>query len=279
MNWKSLFSPTRDLRPDEAREFMASRKSGEYQLVDVRQPREYEAGHLAGARLIPVKELPDHLASLVRDKPVLVYCAVGGRSKAAAQYLAGRDFVAVYNLSGGIKAWQGRQALGQVEAGLELFAPAGDYEDAFSLAFAMEDGLGKLYLALAEKSGSGEAGLLYRKLAGFEEGHKARLLAGYRKAHGDEETLPARPEAEVMEGGVGVAEALAGLGPVPEEPEMILDLAMGLETQALDFYGRLAQKSEQAEAREFFLALADEEKGHLALLARIMDDKRQSLTK
>ena len=91
---------------------MAARSSEGYQLLDVRQPGEYEAEHLPGAKLIPLKQLADGLGGLEKDKPVLVYCAVGGRSRAAAQFLSGQGFNEVYNLSGGIKKWQGVKAGG-----------------------------------------------------------------------------------------------------------------------------------------------------------------------
>ena len=83
MNWKSLLKPVNSLNTEEAREFMASRSDVDYQLLDVRQPREYEAEHLPGARLIPLKQLAEGLKELDEEKPVLVYCAVGGRSRAA----------------------------------------------------------------------------------------------------------------------------------------------------------------------------------------------------
>ena len=93
MNWRSLIKPANNLSPEEAKEFIASRSSEDYQLLDVRQPGEYEGEHLPGARLIPLKQLADGLKDLDKDKPVLVYCAVGGRSRAAAQFLSGDQVV------------------------------------------------------------------------------------------------------------------------------------------------------------------------------------------
>lgn len=62
------------LDPDEARKWMEARGEGAYTLLDVRQPREYEgAGHIPGALLISLPELPDRLAELDPAKPVLVY--------------------------------------------------------------------------------------------------------------------------------------------------------------------------------------------------------------
>lgn len=57
-------------------------------LIDVRTPEEFSELHLDGARNIPLNQLGGALASLPKDKPVIVYCAVGSRSAAAASLLA-----------------------------------------------------------------------------------------------------------------------------------------------------------------------------------------------
>ena len=59
--------------PETVRAFLKEKREDEYNLVDVRTPKEYEEGHLPGARLIPVGELPDRLAELDRKKPTVVY--------------------------------------------------------------------------------------------------------------------------------------------------------------------------------------------------------------
>lgn len=77
-------------------------------LLDVRNPDEYAAGRLAGAKLVPVAELESRLAELPADKktPVLVYCAKGGRSAKAARLLSEKGYEAVHDLAGGITAWK-----------------------------------------------------------------------------------------------------------------------------------------------------------------------------
>lgn len=58
-------------------------------IVDVRTPAEFAAGHVAGARSIPVDELAGRLAEIPTDRMVVVYCASGGRSARAAGVLRG----------------------------------------------------------------------------------------------------------------------------------------------------------------------------------------------
>lgn len=76
-------------------------------VLDVRTPEEYDRGHLAGSILIPIDRLNSRLKELPADKsrPVLVYCAVGGRSAKAARFLYKKGFKNVYDLEGGIEAW------------------------------------------------------------------------------------------------------------------------------------------------------------------------------
>ncbi|GAA1478713.1 rhodanese-like domain-containing protein [Nocardioides aestuarii] len=73
-------------------------------VLDVREPAEYVQGHVPGARLIPVGQLPARLAEVERDGRVYVVCASGNRSKVGADVLiaAGRDAVSV---AGGTSGW------------------------------------------------------------------------------------------------------------------------------------------------------------------------------
>src|SRR6476661_864435 len=73
-------------------------------LIDVREPSEYLAGHVPGARLVPMGQLPARVGELDRDEPVYVICASGNRSAAMVDFLtnAGLD---AHNVAGGTKAW------------------------------------------------------------------------------------------------------------------------------------------------------------------------------
>ena len=73
MFWKRLFATVPSLEADEIRDFFARHREGTYDLIDVRQPGEYEKDHLPGARLIPLPELANVLDQLDRDKPIIVY--------------------------------------------------------------------------------------------------------------------------------------------------------------------------------------------------------------
>jgi rhodanese-related sulfurtransferase len=73
MGIADYFKQVKSMSAEEIREFLKDKNPDEYNLIDVRQPKEYERGHLPGARLIPVGELRDHIQELDPDKPTITY--------------------------------------------------------------------------------------------------------------------------------------------------------------------------------------------------------------
>jgi rhodanese-related sulfurtransferase len=74
-------------------------------LLDVRTPKEFSQARLPGAVLIPIGEFERRAGEVPKNRPVLVYCAVGSRSKQVAGYLAQHGSKEVYNMSDGIVGW------------------------------------------------------------------------------------------------------------------------------------------------------------------------------
>ena len=93
----------RNLSSQEAYAMVGQR--GDLFLLDVRTLGEYQQARLDGARLIPIDQFVKRLAEVPKDRPVLVYCAVGSRSAQVVNYLARQGYPEIYNLSGGIYAW------------------------------------------------------------------------------------------------------------------------------------------------------------------------------
>lgn len=91
-------------------ELAAARAGGPIPLVDVRQPEEYEAGHVPGAKIVPLADVVARTGEIPTEGPVYVICQTGPRSQRAADYYRSRGIEA-YNVAGGTKAW--------VEAGHE----------------------------------------------------------------------------------------------------------------------------------------------------------------
>jgi adenylyltransferase/sulfurtransferase len=78
---------------------------GGVELVDVREPWEWSICRLEGARLLPLRELPQRFAELDPARPVVAYCHTGQRSLIARQFLLAQGFADVRSLRGGVESW------------------------------------------------------------------------------------------------------------------------------------------------------------------------------
>ncbi len=74
-------------------------------LLDVRTPDEFRQAHLKGAVLVPIDQIERRLGEVPKNRPILVYCAVGSRSNAVAGFLAEKGYREVYNMRDGIVGW------------------------------------------------------------------------------------------------------------------------------------------------------------------------------
>ena len=75
-------------------------------VLDVRDPGEYDAGHILGAKNYPLKQLESGEVAKRKNQPLIVYCDGGQRSQKAAALLRKQGYEKVVNLSGGLGAWQ-----------------------------------------------------------------------------------------------------------------------------------------------------------------------------
>lgn len=78
------------------------------QMIDVREPQEFDKGHILGARNIPVTQMKQRLVEIRKDKPVYLYCQSGSRSARAAQLLHKKGYQDISQLKGGFKKWTGK---------------------------------------------------------------------------------------------------------------------------------------------------------------------------
>lgn len=77
-------------------------------VLDVREPNEYAEGHIPNSRLVPVGQVAKRLGEFdkYKDKPIIINCRTGNRSGSACSVLRKNGFAKVFNLRGGIGAWE-----------------------------------------------------------------------------------------------------------------------------------------------------------------------------
>ena len=273
MFWKQFLTPVQSLNNEKAREFISDNSSDGVTLLDVRQPEEYKAGHIPGAKLIPLPDLSKRLNEIDKEKPAIVYCAIGGRSRIAAQMLAGKGFGNIFNLTGGFKSWTGNAAFGGEEKGLDLFSGKETSEATLIIAYSLEEGLKDFYLSMIKKVKNDKAKRLFQQLSGIEEKHQNRIFEEYLKISGKSitrEEFSSTIVVKAVEGGMTTEEYANRYHPDWESVKDIIDIAMSIEAQALDLYMRVAEKIENRESKEQLSRIAGEEREHLSLLGKLM---------
>lgn len=78
------------------------------QLIDCREPKEFEGGHILGARNIPASQMRNRMKEIRKDKPVYLYCQSGARSARTAMTLKKNGYDQLYQLDGGFRKWTGK---------------------------------------------------------------------------------------------------------------------------------------------------------------------------
>jgi len=199
---------------------------------------------------------------------------MGGRSRVAAQMLAGKGFDNVYNVVGGFKAWESEVAFGKEELGLELFTGDESPETTLVVAYSLEQGLLDFYLSMIPKVDNDDVKNLFKKLSEIEVKHQDRIFNEYVKISGKSSS---RGEFEknivikVVEGGLTTQEYMDLFQPDLESVEDIIGLAMSIEAQALDLYLRASDRSNNPESKKILIQIADEEQTHLTQLGKLIE--------
>jgi len=92
------------ITPLQAKQLIDTRK--DLLLVDIRNPDELTEGAIEGSELIPLMDIVKGRREVPQDKPILLICAVGGRSLALGKLMSKYGWPEIYNLKGGISAWK-----------------------------------------------------------------------------------------------------------------------------------------------------------------------------
>ncbi len=275
MRWKQFFTPVKSFGPQEAKDYMGRTSGDAFTLLDVRQPAEYESEHIPGAKLIPLPNLGDRITEIDAGRPTIVYCAIGGRSRVAAQMLVAKGFAEVMNLTGGIKAWKSEKAIGLEEQGLDLFSGKESPEETLMVAYSLEEGLREFYVSMASRVKDENARKLFETLSTIEVKHQDRIFKEYLKVSG---TSVSRDEfaksmvVSAMEGGLTTEEYLNLYQADLDIPAEVISLAMAIEAQALDLYQRAAERAGTEANKNALMQIANEERSHLEQLGKLFEN-------
>jgi len=149
-------------------------------------------------------------------------------------------------------------------------------EEIIVLAYAMEKGLGRFYSIVSQQTDDKEVTDLLTILSNVEELHKKMLFNLYLSIDpsiSDNKTFESKIVFDVMEGGFTTEEFLEKNKPTMQTIPGVLDIAMMLETQAMDLYLRYSQKIEEDRSKKILYDIAEEEKAHLGSLGRLLEIK------
>ncbi len=176
----------------------------------------------------------------------------------------------VFNMEGGIRAWEGLVAEGTPDAGMALFPNDATAGELVWLSWQLEEGSRRFYAGLSDIIDDPESRKLLKSLETAEEHHKERLMR-LREEVAEPGENPFGGDADIMEGGMSVSKAVSWATdrPITE----VLELLLSLEANAYDLYLRLRQRMTDSASQRIFSELAEEEKQHLGRLAELLDRK------
>ena len=262
------------INAEELRTYMAAHKENAYLLVDVRQPEEYADGHIPGARPLPIMELVPRLYELPSDRDLFFYCRSGGRSAAAAVLTLEEEVCEanIYNISGGMLAWDGHRIAGAPR--WHLFDAVETTTERLHLAMDLEKGAQRFYEYVAENFDGSPYTATFARLATAEIAHAKTIHKFWQRESGSGDSFEdvyATLAGEILEGGSRLEKVLIEVGGLGADACLqLIEMALGIEYAAYDLYRTLADNGPDAGVREAFLQLAQAEKAHMTSLTKTL---------
>jgi sulfur-carrier protein adenylyltransferase/sulfurtransferase len=271
MAFADWFKPLSVWSPDEVRRFLNTHEQADYYLVDAREAAEFAAGHLSGARSIPLSGLEEQVETLDPWRQTIVYCENGIRSRGAAAVLARAGFLNVHVLGGGLGAWEGAKVRALTEGRASVLASMQDPIDAVRLALHMEGGAWRFYSETAAALQHPYLTWVFNELSADEKKHQEaleRLDLELRQGRAPDPRRDELPPPDLMEGGVRLSEVLREVRAMT--PREVAELAVALEANAYDLHLRLERRTVDSRARKVFHELAASERLHLERVTRLL---------
>jgi len=180
----------------------------------------------------------------------------------------------VFNVSGGIKAWHAKTAIGPQDLGMDLFSGKEEPLDVLKVAYSLEQGLREFYIVMAEEAKNEKVKNLFAKLSDIEVKHQMAIYTAYNDISDEElskDAFEKMVEIKALEGGLSTREYLDLFSPDLNSETEVISLAMSIEAQALDLYQRVSSKIDDPQSKDIINKIANEEKAHLAVLGKLLD--------
>lgn len=188
--------------------------------------------------------------------------------------LAGKGFKKVFNVSGGIKAWHAKTAIGPQDLGMDLFSGKEEPLDVLKVAYSLEQGLREFYVTMGKEAKHEKVKDLFAKLSDIEVKHQMSIYLAYNDISTEDlskDEFEKMVETKALEGGLSAREYLDLFNPDLNSEIEVISLAMSIEAQALDLYQRVSSKIENQQSKDIINQIANEEKAHLSSLGKLMD--------
>jgi len=266
--------PIKYLDADELKTYVAGHHEKDYLLVDVRQPEEYSIGHIPGAHFLPLPELETRLFGLPSDRDLIFYCRTGSRSLAASLLASEGEVTekSVYNVSGGIMAWDGHQIEGFPR--VDVLRPDLPMASQMATAMNLEKGAYRFYVRMLDRFTETPVAGTVDTLSKAESAHARLVYDIWRPTQTDAQPFDRLFEGldgDILEGGDTLSAMLQRFETLDGDPCInFVEIALGIEYAAYDLYRTLAEQATDPSARSAFVTIAQAEKGHMRLLTKAL---------
>ena len=265
----------KNLSVDEFKQYIDTLQEKDYMLIDVRQPDEYKQAHIPGAKLIPLMELESRLVDLPPDMDIVFYCRSGARSRAAA-VLAIDSAVPlnkIYNLMGGIMAWDGKTLIDSPQ--VKIYDGIGEPAELLMKSMDLEKGALRFYSHVVERYAGQPLAHIIAPLVNAERLHAQSIYRYWEKiaeAPGPFDELFENLEGDILEGGEDLRSVIKRFEDIEGDSCLrLIELALDIEYCAYDLYRIMADRTDDETARSAFLTIAQVEKSHMQILANAVD--------
>jgi sulfur-carrier protein adenylyltransferase/sulfurtransferase len=263
------------LTPDELKLYIEKHLEKDYLLIDVRQPEEYEEGHIPGATLLPMMALETKLFGLPQDKDLIFYCRSGSRSQVAGILAVDAEVSEkrIHHLGGGILGWHGRTLSDYPK--IQAFDKSKTLSGLLLTAMEMEKGASRFYTTVCDKFSNQPFAEILEGMAQAEIGHARtvyRFCRDLQRSPKSFEEIFQGLKGDILEGGGSAEEMIRHIEAIAENPCIqVIETALDIEYSAFDLYRTMADKIEDDIAKTAFISLAQAEKAHMRVLVRALD--------